>query len=38
MKKVKLLISKLTDNDPIMDELIQDIIDAYDDVILDEYK
>jgi hypothetical protein len=36
MKKVKLLISKLTNDDPIINELIQDIID--DDVILDEYK
>jgi len=35
--KYKLLISKLTDDDPITNELIQDVIDAYNDVILYEY-
>ena len=36
--KYKLLISKLTDDDPIMDELIENLIDAYDDVIVDIYN
>jgi len=32
------MLSKITDNDPITNELIQyDVIDAYNDVILDEY-
>lgn len=35
--KYKLLISKLTNDDPITNELIQNVINAYDDVILDEY-
>jgi len=36
--KYKLIVSKLTDDDPIMNELIQNLIDAYDDVILDMYN
>lgn len=35
--KYKLIVSKLTDDDPIMNELIQDIINTYDNVILDVY-
>ena len=35
--KYKLIVSKITDDDPITNELIQDVIDAYNDVILDEY-
>ena len=31
------MFSKITDDDPITNELIQDVIDAYNDVILDEY-
>ena len=35
--KYRLIVSKLTDDDPITNELIQDVINAYDDIILDEY-
>ena len=35
--KYKLIISKIFDNDPITNKLIQDVIDAYNDVILEEY-
>ncbi len=31
------MFSKIFDDDPITNELIQDVIDAYNDVILDEY-
>lgn len=31
------MLSKIFDDDPITNELIQDVIDAYNDVILDEY-
>tara|TARA_B100001778_G_scaffold74576_1_gene59775 strand:- start:16384 stop:16716 length:333 start_codon:yes stop_codon:yes gene_type:complete len=40
-KKLKyeyeLLFSKLTDDDPITNEIIQDIINTYNDIILDIY-
>tara|TARA_B000000477_G_scaffold16292_1_gene13860 strand:- start:663 stop:995 length:333 start_codon:yes stop_codon:yes gene_type:complete len=35
--KYELLFSKLTDDDPIINELIQDIINTYNDIILDIY-
>lgn len=35
--KYRLIVSKLTDDDPITNELIQDVINTYNDVILDEY-
>ena len=35
--KCKLMFSKIFDNDPITNKLIQDVIDAYNDIILDEY-
>lgn len=31
------MFSKIFVDDPITNELIQDVIDAYNDVILDEY-
>jgi len=31
------MLSKIFDDDPITNELIQDVIDAYNDVILYEY-
>ena len=35
--KYELLFSKLTDDDPITNEVIQDIINTYNDIILDIY-
>jgi len=35
--KCKLMFSKITDVDPIANELIQNLINAYDDIILDIY-
>lgn len=35
--KCKLMFSKITDDDPITNELIQNLINTYDDVILDVY-
>ena len=35
--KCKLMISKITDDDPITNKLCQDIINTYNEVILDEY-
>ncbi len=35
--KCKLMFSKIFHDDPIMNELIQDIINTYDNVILDVY-
>jgi hypothetical protein len=31
------MFSKIFDDDPITNELIQDVINTYNDVILDEY-
>lgn len=31
------MLSKIFDDDPITNELIQDVINTYNDVILDEY-